>query len=185
MWQDGQTVWYLTIMSQSGVAVNSRTEAKSKAKPKAKPPNGAGPTVADETLSFGYLARYAHRAFVKALAEELEPHGVLAAQWSVLRVLWNAEGLTQVELAERMRVEKASLTGVLEGMERRGLIRRVRNAEDRRKINITLTGQGRRLKSQLLPHGVKINRKATRGMTNAEANQLRGLLTKVIRNLEG
>lgn len=137
-----------------------------------------------ESLSIGYLTRYAHRAFVKALADELEPHGIRSGQWSVLRILWDIEGLTQVELADRMRVEKASLTGVLEGMERRGLILRERNEEDRRKINITLTAQGRRLKSQLLPHAVKINRKATRGMTNAETLQLRGLLAKLIENIE-
>jgi DNA-binding MarR family transcriptional regulator len=137
-----------------------------------------------EKQSVGYLARYAHRAFVKALADELEPQGILTAQWSVLRILWDIEGLTQVELADRMRVEKASLTGVLEGMERHGLILRARNAKDRRKINITLTAQGRRLKTDLLPHAAKINRKATRGMTQAETHELRRLLQKLIQNLE-
>ena len=149
------------------------------AKSAAVPDGGA------ESLSIGYLTRYAHRAFVKALADELEPHGILSAQWSVLRILWDIEGLTQVELAERMRVEKASLTGVLEGMERRGLILRVRNEDDRRKINITLTAQGRRLKSQLLPHAIKINRKATRGMSGSETLELRRLLAKLIQNIEG
>ena len=144
----------------------------------------AGPDDGAESLTIGYLSRYAHRAFVKALADELEPHGILTAQWSVLRILWDIEGLTQVELAERMRVEKASLTGVLDAMERRGLIIRERNAEDRRKINITLTAQGRRLKPQLLPHAARINRKATRGMTEAETLELRRLLEKVIQNLE-
>lgn len=145
----------------------------------------AAPDGGAESLSIGYLTRYAHRAFVKALADELEPHGILSAQWSVLRILWDIEGLTQVELADRMRVEKASLTGVLEGMERRGLILRVRNEDDRRKINITLTAQGRRLKSQLLPHAVKINRKATRGMSGSETLELRRLLAKLIQNIEG
>ena len=138
----------------------------------------------DEAQSLGYLARYAHRAFVKALAGELERYGILTAHWSVLRILWDIEGLTQVKLAERMRMEKSSLTGVLEGMERRGLIIRERNEDDRRKINITLTAQGRRLKAQLLPHAAKTNRKATRGMTAAETAQLRGLLAKLIANLE-
>lgn len=141
-------------------------------------------SVSNETQSLGYLARYAHRAFVKALAQELEPHGILTAQWSVLRVLWDSEGLTQVELADRMRVEKASLTGVLDGMERRGLIVRARNAKDRRKINIALTAQGRCLKTKLLPYGGKINRKAARGMSEAETVQLRRLLAKLIQNLE-
>jgi DNA-binding MarR family transcriptional regulator len=139
----------------------------------------------DEAESLGYLARYAHRAFVKALAAELERHGILTAHWSVLRILWDIEGLTQVELAERMRVEKASLTGVLDAMERRGLIVRERNTEDRRKINITLTAKGRGLKAKVLPYAGKINRKATRGMSEAEAGQLRRLLGKLIENLEG
>jgi DNA-binding MarR family transcriptional regulator len=134
--------------------------------------------------SVGYLARYAHRAFAKALAAELAPHDILGGQWSVLRVLWEQEGLSQVDLAERMRVEKASLTSVLDAMERRKLIVRSRNSDDRRKVNINLTSYGRGLKAQLLPYGASINRKATRGMSAAEVDQLRGLLARVIRNLE-
>jgi len=137
-----------------------------------------------ETQSLGYLARYAHRAFVKALERELAQHGILTAQWSVLRILWVTEGLTQVELAERMRVEKASLTGVLAGMERGGLILRTRNADDRRKINIRLTARGRRLKAELLPYAAMINRRATRGMSEAEIVLLRKLLATVTENLE-
>jgi DNA-binding MarR family transcriptional regulator len=83
-----------------------------------------------------------------------------------------------------MRVEKASLTSVLDGMERGGLIKRARNDEDRRKINITLTAQGRRLKADVLPYAAKLGRKATRGMSDAEASELRRLLAKMIRNLE-
>ena len=134
--------------------------------------------------SVGYLARYAHRAFAKALTGELAPHDILGGQWSALRVLWEQEGLSQVDLAERMRVEKASLTSVLDAMERRKLIVRSRNSEDRRKVNINLTAYGRGLKARLLPYGVSINRKATRGMSTAEVDQLRGLLARVIRNLE-
>ncbi|MFN3655956.1 MAG: MarR family winged helix-turn-helix transcriptional regulator [Pseudolabrys sp.] len=134
--------------------------------------------------SIGYLARYAHRAFVKALAHELETHAILSAQWSVLRVLWETEGLTQVELADRMRVEKASLTAVLGGMARAGLIRRARNAKDRRKINITLTARGRALKDEILPYAGRINRRATRGMSRREVERLRELLGRLIRNLE-
>jgi len=134
--------------------------------------------------SVGYLARYAHRAFAKALASELAPHGILGGQWSVLRVLWEKEGLSQVDLAERMRVEKASLTSTLDAMEQRKLIVRARNSDDRRKVSINLTSYGRGLKAQLLPYGAAINHKATRGMSGHEVIQLRGLLARVIRNLE-
>lgn len=140
-------------------------------------------TVADQSI--GYLFRYGYRAFARAISIELQPFEVSSGQWSVLRVLWESEGLSQVELADCMRVEKASLTGVLDVMEKRDLISRTRNPEDRRKVNIHLTPRARALKDKLLPYRARINRKATRGMTTDEVETLRRLLTQVINNLEG
>lgn len=134
--------------------------------------------------SIGYLIRYAYRTFVRALAVELDEHDITTGQWSVLRVLWLEEGMSQVELAQRMLVEKASLTSILAVMAKRGLIVRTRNADDRRKINISLTPQGRRIKDKLLPSGSKINKLATRGMSPAELAQFRKLLGKLTVNLE-
>jgi DNA-binding MarR family transcriptional regulator len=140
------------------------------------------PAAAEQSI--GYLFRYGYRAFARAISIELQPFEISSGQWSVLRVLWETEGLSQVELAENMRVEKASLTGMLDVMERRGLISRTRNTEDRRKVNIHLTPRARALKDKLLPYRAKINRKATRGMTPEEVETLLRLLTQVIRNLE-
>lgn len=134
--------------------------------------------------SLGYQIRYAYRIFVKALADELGPHRVTTGQWSALRVLWQQEGLSQVELAQRMMVEKASLTAVLKAMASEGLITRVRNVEDRRKINIYLTASGRRLKSKILPLIGKINKRATRRLTSAEVHHLHTLLAQVMINLQ-
>jgi DNA-binding MarR family transcriptional regulator len=144
----------------------------------------AKPSPATADPSLGYLIRYAHRAFVKALAQQLEPHGISAAEWSALRVLWMQEGLTQVELAERMRVEKASLTGVLNSLESKGLIRRKRNLEDRRKINLALTPAGRRLETQLLACAATVNAQATQGLPPARVGEVRALLNAFIANLE-
>jgi DNA-binding MarR family transcriptional regulator len=135
--------------------------------------------------SIGYLTRYAFRAFVKALAIELEKHGILPGEWSVFRVLWKGDDISQVELAQRMRVEKASLTSVLNKMQRKGLIRKTPDKVDRRKINITLTAKGASLKAPLLPFAGKINTRATRGMTGTEVDQLCNLLARVIGNLDG
>lgn len=139
---------------------------------------------ATDRESIGYLARYAYRVFARAISIELATHGLLAGQWSVFRVLWEEEGFSQVELANRMRVEKASLTGMLDGMERQGLIVRARNKKDRRKVNIHLSAKGRRLKRTLLPYAGKVNRQATKGLSPADVEQLRALLSKVIANLD-
>jgi MarR family transcriptional regulator, organic hydroperoxide resistance regulator len=137
---------------------------------------------ADQSL--GYQIRYAYRIFVKSLADELGPHRVTTGQWSALRVLWQQEGLSQVELAQRMMVEKASLTAVLKAMASEGLITRTRNAKDRRKVNISLTPTGRRLKSKILPVIGKINRRATRHLSSADVRQLHTLLARVMINLQ-
>ena len=134
--------------------------------------------------SLGYQIRYAYRIFVKALAEELGPHRVTTGQWSALRVLWQEDGLSQVELAQRMMVEKASLTAVLKAMASEGLITRVRNTDDRRKVNIDLTAAGRRLKSKIMPLIGRINKRATRRLSAAEVQQLHRLLARVMINLE-
>src|ERR1700733_1647935 len=140
------------------------------------------PMSADQSL--GYQIRYAYRIFVKALADELGPHRITTGQWSALRVLWQEEGLSQVELAQRMMVEKASLTAVLKAMASDGLITRVRNAADRRKVNIFLTAPGRRLRSKIMPLIGKINKRATRRLSAAEVRQLHMLLARVMINLQ-
>jgi MarR family transcriptional regulator, organic hydroperoxide resistance regulator len=139
-------------------------------------------TAADESI--GYLARHAYRAFVRALAAKLDPHGIATGEWSALRVLWQEEGLSQVDLAQRMRVERASLTGVLTNMQAKGLIDRQVDRGDRRKVKIGLTARGRAMRKALLPYGADINAAAISGMTAAEVAQLRRLLGRVIGNLE-
>jgi MarR family transcriptional regulator, organic hydroperoxide resistance regulator len=134
--------------------------------------------------SIGYLVRYAHRAFVKALAGELAPYGITTAEWTVFRVLWEKDGCSQVELARRMRIEKASLTSVLNAMERRGLLVRRRNGEDRRCTVLTLTQKGRRQRNELLSCATRINRRATTGLSRTQIATLRDLLVCATANLE-
>jgi DNA-binding MarR family transcriptional regulator len=135
--------------------------------------------------SLGYLIRYAHRAFVKALASELAPHGISAAEWAVFRVLWEKDGYSQVELARRMRIEKASLTGVLLGMERRGLLKRARDGKDKRRAVLTLTVKGYELRGTLVACATRVNRRAVLGFDRENVSMLRGLLAQTTANLEG
>lgn len=142
---------------------------------------GQGQLTAEQSL--GYQIRYAYRSFVKTLAEELAPYRVSTGQWSALRVLWREDGLSQVELAQRMMVEKASLTTVLKAMADEGWITRSRNAQDRRKQNIFLTASGRQLRAKILPLIGRINKRATRRLSPEEVHQLHTLLAKLMLNL--
>lgn len=153
--------------------------------PKENAATKAGATPVERSQrSLGSRVRYLYRAFLKVLARELGPFEISTSQWSVLRALSEHEGLSQVELADRMLVEKAALTAVLQSMETAGLIRRARNADDKRMINIYLTAKGRRLKEKALPMVARINDQATRGFSRAEVRQLEAMLERVLRNIQ-
>jgi DNA-binding MarR family transcriptional regulator len=142
-----------------------------------------GETLSRHVESTGYLVREAHRAFSRTLAERLTPHGISPAQWSALRALWREDGYSQVELAQRMQVEKASLTSVLDALERRGLVTRVRNSEDRRKSHVYLTPAGRQLEKALLPYAGDVNGLATGGIDPIDLEMFQRILRQIIKNL--
>ena len=132
----------------------------------------------------GFLLRYADRAFTKALSEELKSRDATISRWSVLRVLSDEEGISQVELADRMLVEKANLTAVLEAMVTEGLLVRPRDTQDKRKSKLFLTARARELKKELVPFVKSVNAEATRGMDDAAIRQFCELLLQLISNLE-
>jgi DNA-binding MarR family transcriptional regulator len=132
----------------------------------------------------GFLLHYADRVFTKALSEELKSRDATIVRWSVLRVLSDEDGISQVELADRMLVEKANLTAVLEAMVRDGLLVRSRDKQDMRKSKVFLTARARELKRELVPCVKSINAEATRGMNEFAIEQFCELLSQLISNLE-
>ena len=93
------------------------------------------------------LLRDADTAFNRYLTAQLATHGITFSQFQHLRNLWVENGLTQAELSRRIGIEMASSTAVLDSLEADKLITRVRNAADRRKINVFLTAAGARARS--------------------------------------
>ncbi len=121
--------------------------------------------------------------FARALRARLQPHKVTPGQWFFLRALWQEEGLSQRELSRRVGTTEPTTVSALRLLERNGLIRRERNARDRRTINIFLTDAAKRLKDDLLPYALEVNEVATAGLSAEEMTQLHDILTKLRDNL--
>ena len=133
--------------------------------------------------SVGYQVRMTHRALQHYLQVKIKPHGVTLGTWYFLRALWHEDGLTQRELSRRIGTrEPTTMTAIL-AMEASGLVRRVRNSDDRRKQNVFLTSKGRRLKSKLLPLARDVVNTATTGLSEREIRLFLGFLGTVQRNL--
>jgi MarR family transcriptional regulator, organic hydroperoxide resistance regulator len=132
----------------------------------------------------GKLLRRAHRAYSRKLQDGLAAHGVTLAQYLHLRELWELNGVTQNELSQKVGIEKASSTSVLDALEKNGLIVRVRNAQDRRKVNVHLTPAGQRIRELISPAARSVAMQAVSDLSEPELDSLFSALNRVIANLD-
>jgi DNA-binding MarR family transcriptional regulator len=135
-------------------------------------------------LSSGYLVRDAHRAFQRLLERRIAAYGVARGQWYFLRVLWNADGLSQRELSARVGMMEPTTVIALRGMERSGLIRRVRGDDDRRKVRVFLTAKAKRLRNELLAVARSITDEAEQGIGARELAVFRRVINLMTANLD-
>lgn len=84
------------------------------------------------------------------VAEELRAIGLSVPQCDVLTTLTEAEGISQQELAQRLYVTKGNISGLLDRLERAGLVERRSTASDRRQYAIYLTAAGRESADQAI-----------------------------------
>lgn len=82
-----------------------------------------------------------------------------------------------------MGTTEPTTVSALRLLERNGLIRRQRNQNDRRTINIFLTESGWALKQDLLPYALEVNAVATAGLSSEDMTRLHAILSKIRDNL--
>jgi DNA-binding MarR family transcriptional regulator len=84
-------------------------------------------------------------------ARLMEPAGISPEQYNVLRILRGAgrEGLPTLDIVERMIEPSPAITRLLDKLESKGLVRRVRCAKDRRQVLCTITASGLELLARL------------------------------------
>ena len=100
----------------------------------------------DNQLCFAlYSASLAMTKLYKPLLDEL---GLTYPQYLVMLVLWEGDGLMVSELGQRLSLDSGTLTPLLKRLESAGLVSRLRDAADERRVHIHLTAAGRRLKTK-------------------------------------
>jgi MarR family transcriptional regulator, organic hydroperoxide resistance regulator len=100
----------------------------------------------DNQLCFAlYSTSLAMTRVYKPLLDEI---GLTYPQYLAMLVLWEQDGLMVSELGERLYLDSGTLTPLLKRLESSGLIARIRAVEDERRVHITLTAAGRKLKTK-------------------------------------
>jgi DNA-binding MarR family transcriptional regulator len=100
----------------------------------------------DNQLCFAVYA--AAQAFNATYRPLLEPLGLTYPQYLVMLVLWQEDGVTVSGVGKRLGLDSGTLTPLLKRLETAGLLARLRDAADERRVRITLTAAGRALKQK-------------------------------------
>lgn len=130
-----------------------------------------------------HLIRDTERAFRRALQTRLAAHGVPFGHWSFLRILWEADGLTQKELSERAGVMEPTTFSAMKAMEVLGYIERRQLPTNQKNVYVYLSAKGRALKKKLVPLAEETNRVSTEGVSLQDIQITRKVLFAMIENL--
>ena len=88
------------------------------------------------------------------LDQHLGAHNLTESQFGVLEVLYHLGAMYQNELGAKLFTSKGNVTHVLDNLEKRDLVRRQRNPNDRRQVLVDLTATGRETVKAVLPDHV-------------------------------
>jgi len=87
-------------------------------------------------------------AMTKLYKPLLDPLGLTYPQYLVMLVLWQDDGLSVSQVGERLALDSGTLTPLLKRLEAGGLVQRLRDAQDERRVLLQLTPAGRALKAR-------------------------------------
>jgi DNA-binding MarR family transcriptional regulator len=107
----------------------------------------------DKTLSALGLPSYLARRLLHAFADHYEPlfapFDITYPQWTILMLLYGDMARTSADMARQMSHDAGAMTRLVDQLEKRGLLNRVRDTADRRAVNLVLTAEGRALADSL------------------------------------
>lgn len=134
-----------------------------------------------QSISFllGHICK-THRTLANDALTEL---GLYVGQEVFLHSLWEQDGLTQSQLVEQMCVQHATISKMVDRMEKTGLVTHQADAEDSRVTRIFLTEQGKNLEEPVRDIWDELEAQLVGGLSTEERLLLHRLLLQVSHNL--
>lgn len=132
--------------------------------------------------SIGFIINQTGRKISQVLNHRFLPYEVTTEQWSVLAHLCEESGISQKELAVRVSKDQTNVTRILDQLQRKGLIVRMANPEDRRSFLPSVTPEGRRAYEKIAPMEEQVMTQVTAGLDPEEVAKLKDLLRRIADN---
>ncbi|RFU67524.1 MarR family transcriptional regulator [Peribacillus saganii] len=137
-------------------------------------------------LSWGdYISIDIHQTDLKLtsyIKNKLAPFNLAPEQNLILMLLWELDGLSQNDIAEKLDKDKTNIARMVLNLERKGFIKRTVSQHDRRSLKVNLTEKGRALGNKIIPITEEFNHLVTHGITEEELKELSRILKKMREN---
>jgi DNA-binding MarR family transcriptional regulator len=134
--------------------------------------------------SVGYLMRRTVGVMAQEIERRMEPYGLTNAQWMPLMKLHMGQAGAVAELARSCEMDAGAMTRLLDRLEAKGLVRRVRSPDDRRVVNLELTPEGREAAKTIPEVLSTLQNQCLAGFSEDEWQTFKGLLRRVLANAQ-
>ena len=135
----------------------------------------------DPRTGIGGLLSRVKMSIVETMDAEMAPFDISTAQYVILVNLANGCDSSS-DLCRSVSYDPGAMTRMLDRLERKGLVRRVRCFEDRRVARLALTDEGKAVYPQLVERAAAVLNRKLRGFSPDEVQQLEGLLQRMLMN---
>lgn len=132
----------------------------------------------------GPLMGMLNRALRRNYDRQLKDFGLTPCQFEVLIILCEEDGILLSELGRRVSRDGPTITGVIDRMEKKVLVKRKRDSHDRRVVKVILTPKGKGMEEQLSLTKKQILEKITKDLSARELTLLDTVLVKMMKNVE-
>lgn len=137
------------------------------------------PKTFNPKIAIGGLVSRVKLKLFDALERELAPYDITGAQYVILVGL--ANGIDSASgLCKGVSYDPGAMTRMIDRLERKGLVQRVRCPEDRRVVKLALTEEGKAVYPKLIASAAEVTNRSLEGFTKAETQQLEGLLQRIL-----
>lgn len=133
--------------------------------------------------SIGFLVHEVARLMKRRFEDEARIHGVTLPQWRALAEIAHSEGISQVSLANAVDTDPMTMSGILDRLEKRGLIERFSDPNDSRAKLARMTATGEELVNTARHVGTTMYENALTGLSETEQEHVKAGLTRIRDNL--
>ena len=136
-------------------------------------------------IPLGYLIHEVARLMKRRFEDEAQAHGITLPQWRTLAVMAQNEGIAQSDIAAAIDADPMTMSGILDRLDKRGLIERYPDPRDSRAKMARITTEGHALFEEARSVGIAMYESALEGLDASQQQVAIAALTRMRDNLVG